>query len=69
MSMCDYHVISRISGFGRLDVLLSNHWHNVFEIHKQNCSCTIDDHDTLERFNTLTLTLFLVIHKYIKINL
>lgn len=53
MSMCDYHVVSAQSGFGRFAASLSNHWHSVYQIHDNiNRSCTIDDHDTLEYFTT-----------------
>ena len=53
MSMCDYHVISAMSGFGRFATLLSNHWHNIFSIHDKKRACTIADHDTLESLTTV----------------
>ena len=48
MSMCDYHVISGGSGFGRFSALLSNYWHNIYQIDIGNRSCKQTDYDTLE---------------------
>ncbi len=48
MSMCDYHVISLMSGFGRFGVLLSHHWHNVYQVHNKNRFCTQKDYDSFE---------------------
>ncbi len=48
MTMCDYHVISLVSGFGRVAPAISKHWHNVFQIDQKNRSCTPTTADSLE---------------------
>ena len=53
MSMCDYHVTSLISGFGRLSAALSHHWHNIYQVHNQNRSCTPTSYDTYESVTTI----------------
>jgi hypothetical protein len=52
MSMCDYHVVSVVSGFGRFATLLSHFWHNVYQVHTQNRSCTQTDYDSIEKVST-----------------
>lgn len=53
ISMCDYHVVSEMSGFGRFSSFLSNHWHSVYQIHLKNRSCTLADSDSLEVLSTV----------------
>jgi hypothetical protein len=49
MSMCDYHVITYMSGFGRFAVFLSNNYHNAYQIDRTKArSCTQYDYDSLE---------------------
>jgi hypothetical protein len=46
--MCDYHVVSRVSGFGRFGASLSHFWHNVYHVHDRNRSCGQVDYDPIE---------------------
>jgi hypothetical protein len=48
MSMCDYHVVSLMSGFGRFAASISNVWHNAYQVHTKNRPCTQSDYDSLE---------------------
>jgi hypothetical protein len=48
MSMCDYHVVTFVSGFGRFAAFLSNNYHNTYQILNGNRSCTQFDYDSLE---------------------
>ena len=48
MSMCDYHVVSLMSGFGRFATVLSHFWHNVYLVHNNNRSCGPSNFDSLE---------------------
>ena len=49
MSMCDYHVVSLMSGFGRFAAVLSHYWHNVYQVHTGNRSCGLADSEPLEK--------------------
>jgi hypothetical protein len=52
MSMCDYHVVSRGSGFGRFATFLSHFWHNVYQVSEKNRPCTQTDYDPIEQVST-----------------
>lgn len=52
MSMCDYHVVSLMSGFGRFATILSHFWHNVYQVHNKNRSCGPANFDSLESVTT-----------------
>ena len=53
MSMCDYHVVSLMSGFGRFAAVLSHYWHNVYQVHTGNRYCTLADFESLEKITLL----------------
>jgi hypothetical protein len=52
MSMCDYHVVSLMSGFGRFGTILSHVWHNVYHVRDKNRSCGQADYDSIEMLTT-----------------
>ena len=53
MSMCDYHVVPLISGFGRFGAAISNHWHSIYQIHAQTRPCIPTSYDTYEHVTTV----------------
>ena len=52
MSMCDYHVVSLVSGFGRFATVLSDFWHNVYQVQDKNPLCGRSNFDSLESLTT-----------------
>lgn len=52
MSMCDYHVVSQHSGFGRLAGIISGRWHNIFSIDGSQSNCSPGSYTLLEAMAT-----------------
>lgn len=52
MAMCDYHIITKGSSFGKVVVGLSNEWHSTFQFVDKSRSCLQHDHDKFEDIAT-----------------